>query len=221
MDPSKFLNLGERVDIEIEGKQYKSDVQDMGPKDIVSISQPMQRQTPVFIAPRAEMTVVYYRPDGMYEFPAVAVGTAEHLSIRMIKLQILAEPQKYQRRMSFRVPLTMSVNAVVMSELTRTARTIYSFQTQSIDLSESGMGLHAPQSYPLGARVRVEFSIRLEGNEEHLSLMSDVARCTWPQKLADQFVLGVKFSGISEKTQRLLSKYIIQEQIRMRRRAVR
>ncbi len=51
--------------------------------------------------------------------------------------------------------------------------------------------------------------------------MSDVARCTWPQKMDEQFVVGVKFSDISEKTQRLLSKYIIQEQIRMRRRAMR
>ncbi len=221
MDPSKFLNIGEQIDIEIEGKQYKSDVQDMGRKDEISISQPMQRQTPVFIAPRSDVKVVYYRPNGMFEFPARAIGTAEHESIRMIRLKILEEPQKYQRRMSFRVPLRISVSAVVTSELTHTARTVYSFASQSIDLSESGMGLYAPQSYPLGARVRVEFAIAFEGAQEHLSLMSDVARCTWPKRIGEQFVLGVRFTDVSEKTQRLLSKYIIQEQIKERRRGLR
>ena len=221
MDPSKFLNIGEQIDIEIEGKQYKSDVQDMDRRDEISISQPMQRQTPVFIAPRSDVKVVYYRPNGMFEFPARAMGTAEHESIRMIRLRLLEEPQKYQRRMSFRVPLRISVSAVITSDLTQTARTLYSFQSQSIDLSESGMGLHAPQSYPLGARMRIEFAITFEGAQEHLSLMSDVARCTWPKRIGEQFVLGVRFSAVSEKTQRLLSKYIIQEQIRERRRGLR
>ncbi len=218
MDPGKFLKIGEQIDIEIEGKQYKSDVQDMDRKDTISVSQPVKRQTPVFIAPRSEVKVVYYRPNGMYEFPARAVGTAEHESIRMIRLKILEEPQKYQRRMNFRVPLRIPVSAIVTSELNHTARTVYSFQSQSIDLSESGMGLYAPQSYPLGARIRVEYSISFEGTQERLSLMSDVARCTWPQKIGEQFVLGVKFTDVSEKTQRLLSKYIIQEQIKDRRR---
>jgi c-di-GMP-binding flagellar brake protein YcgR len=221
MDPSKFLNFGERIDVEIEGKQYKSDVQDIGPSDVISISQPMLRQTPVFIPPHTEMKIVYYRPNGMYEFPAIIIGTADSDSLRMIRLQALADPQKYQRRMNFRVPLKIPVSAVITSELTHTARTVYSFHTQSIDLSEGGMGLYAPQSYPLAARMRVEFSIILEEADEQLSLMSDVARCTWPQKLDEQFVVGVKFSDISEKTQRLLSKYIIQEQIRMRKRVVR
>ncbi len=221
MDPSKFLKIGERIDIEIEGRQYKSDVQDMDRKDNISVSQPMQRQAPVFIAPHSEVKVVFYRPNGMFEFIARAIGTAEHESIRMIRLKILEEPQKYQRRMSFRVPLRIPVTAVITSELNHTARTVYSFQSQSIDLSESGMGLYAPQSYPLGARMRIEYAIAYEGAQERLSLMSDVARCTWPQKIGEQFVLGVKFSNVSEKTQRLLSKYIIQEQIKERRRGLR
>ena len=218
MDPSKFLDIGEHVDIEIEGNQYKSDVQDMESEDIISVSQPMQRQTPVFIPPHADVKVVYYRPSGMYEFAARAIGTAEHESMRMVRLQILEEPQKYQRRMSFRVPLSIPVSAIITSELTSTPRTVFSFRTQSIDLSESGMGVFAPQSYPLGTRVRIEFSIRIDGIEEHLSLMSDVARCTWPRRLGERFVLGVRFTDVSEKTKRLMSKYIIQEQIRARKR---
>ncbi len=221
MDPSKFLKIGEQIDIEIEGNQYKSDVQDMDRKDNISVSQPMKRQAPVFMPPRAEVKVIYYRPNGMFEFLARSIGTAENGSIRMIRLRILEEPRKYQRRMSFRVPLRIPVSATVTSELTQTARTVYSFQSTSIDLSETGMGLYAPQSYPLGARVRVEYSIKLEGAQEHLSLMCDVARCTWPQKIGDKFVIGIKFSDVSEKTQRLLSKYIIQEQIKERRRGLR
>ena len=220
MDPSKFLSIGEQIDIEIEGRQYKSDVQDIDWRDAIRVSQPMQRQTPVFIPPRSEVKVVFYRPNGMFEFPARAIGTAEHESIRMIRLEMLEEPQKYQRRMNFRVPLRMPVTSVVTSELTA-SHNFYSFNSYSIDLSESGMGLYAPQSYPLGARMRVEFSIAFEGEEEQLSLTSDVARCTWPKKIGEQFVLGIKFADVSDKTQRLLGRYIIQEQIRARRRRLR
>ncbi len=165
MDPNKFMKLGEHIDIEIDGKQYKTDVQDIE-KDGICVSQPMLRQAPVYMPQHAEIKVVYYRPDGMFEFMATNMGPAEHPTVRMIRLKILGEPRKYQRRMSFRIPLRIPVAVVVQSELTRTARTVTSFQTESIDLSESGMGIYAPQSYPLEARVRVDFYITLEGAQE-------------------------------------------------------
>lgn len=220
MDPMTFLNFGERVDVEIEGKSYKADIQDIGPEDIICISQPMIKQTPIFIPPHTEMKIVYYRPNGMYEFPASMVGTAENEALRMIRLKILTEPHKYQRRMNFRVAIRIPVSAIVIGELpAATGKAQQSFYTQTIDISEGGMGVYAPHSYPLGTRMRVEFTIALDEQEESLSLLADLARCTWPQKDGDQFHLGVCFTDISDKTKRLLSKYIIQEQIRMRKRA--
>jgi CheY-like chemotaxis protein len=75
----------------------------------------------------------------------------------------------------------------------------------SVDVSETGMLLEAPEYIPRGSELALEFEI--PGYPGPLKLQGDVVR-TFEKKARGRFGVGVRFGGVPRGAQRLLRRYV-------------
>ena len=103
------LKAGEKIDMEIAGNSFRTELQELFPNGSFSLSHPMRKSNFIRLEPGHEVKIYYYRSDGLYAFEASVVRSYKQDDFRMILLTAVSEPYKHQRRQWYRLPISLSV----------------------------------------------------------------------------------------------------------------
>ncbi len=225
MDLNDFLNIGEKLSVEWEQSAYKSMLQDLsGPNILLCAELTRPGGVPLFVPNDAYLDVIFFRQNGLYIFTALMLGYNKQNNLRYMRLRALNEPIKRQRRSDYRLDLHVPVNVTIRGRnfpntpaqaaaVLPVEDTVY--QSRTLDVSAGGVYLAAPQAYPIGTQLVLDFTLE----DLRVEAPGRVVRCIWPNMRNEPYKLGVQFQGIDDKTQQALRKYLLAAQIAMRQRS--
>ena len=99
--------LGDKIDLTTDGRRfYKSRVDDVLRSGFLLISAPIYRASQMPLRIFDEVYIVFYRDSGRFICLARVVDFQEKNEVRYPLLEVLTEPEKDQRRESYRLPVS-------------------------------------------------------------------------------------------------------------------
>ncbi len=214
MDLRTLLRLGERLELRVDKLSYRSGVQDIPSAGELIASHPLDRRNlPVHLDPDQDVDVIFFRENGQFVFATKLLGRARVGNVAVVRLAVgKGEPVRFQRRSGYRLPLT---RPVTMRPLNPSMNLQEEYHTFTTDLSESGLQVEFPSMVGIGTVFEVDFSIEMDAFEQ-IGLRAAVCRMMPPEERGKPWRLGMRFLDCPEDIRRLISRYIMMEQVQRR-----
>lgn len=212
MDLRTYLQVGERLDLELDTTSYKSIVHEIGNDNTVWLSPPTRKGVPVILRAQQVVNIIFYRPDGLYAFEAELMGRAVQEQLTFLVFQARGEPRKHQRRDCYRLQTSLEVS-VALLEADKESNAPMEFTTYTVDVSDGGMCIKSDYRISTGAMLDCELTL---GMYETIYVRCLVVRASWVPGSIEYYLLGLQFLDITDKMRRRLSKYILKEQVKFR-----
>ncbi|MDR1736024.1 MAG: flagellar brake protein [Oscillospiraceae bacterium] len=233
------LKLGERLEVESEGKSYVSQLYEITPLGTLKIAVPIVHREILVMRVDEKFNISYYRPQGRFSFVALVRHVDINPKLTIIEVEIQGKIQKHQRREFVRMDtkLVASVRLLAGSEEVRTMQAknalfmSYNKPTPkdgekeesgkepsaeciTIDISGGGLHLMSPVLFEVGSLV--ESTLVLHTGET-ITNQAKVLRCLPGDQKDRPFKLGLQFANVDENTRRKLVKYIFERQLAERK----
>lgn len=212
MDLTQYLQLGERLDLEVDTTSYKAIVHEIGKDNTVWLSPPTRKGVPVILRAQQIVKIVFYRQDGLYAFEGELIGRSSQDQLTFLIFKAKNEPRKFQRRDCYRLSTSLEVS-VMLLEPDEESQAPMEFSTYSVDVSDGGMCVKSDYRLTTGTMLDCELTL---GQYETIFVRCVVVRATWLAGPIEHYRLGLQFLDISDKMRRRLSKYILKEQVKFR-----
>ncbi len=216
MNLKSTLVIGERIDVTLDGATYRSNVQNVLDDQTVIISQISYNAVPIAVNPGHEVQLIYTRANGMFCFAATMQGYEQDGEARLMRMSAAGEVERFQRRLSFRLPLRVPVRV----RLPRPGHLLNDkpgvIAAYTVDFSSTGVLVEMAEELELGQQVYIDMS--LDGTNT-FTIEAQVMRVIHPIDRQDKLQVGFQFSGASPRMQRYLSRYIMQQQIKLAKRS--
>ena len=211
MEVSDILKLGDRLGVAVAGAIYKSMLQEIPEKDVFLVSQPTYKSVAVNIRSGQVVELLITKPDCVYTVQAKMTDLVIHGDLRLVKLNVITEPTRLQRRRHYRLRTRVDLIARIIDCPTNVVEEEMKFKTRSYDLSESGVCFYANRVYPLGTIMEVEIMLPS-------GILSDikveVMRCRPLEGDNTKQLLSTLFTDCSEGKQTRIRKFIFDEQVK-------
>ena len=230
------LQLGEYFDILIGERRCASNLQEITPAGTMILSAPTFRSTPLPIEKGRRVTLVYYRPSGMYSCTVEITRRFVENKLPFVEAELRSPVQKYQRRDFVRfetmLPVSMALIAggdkVRASSVKDILRSVYDFRcvgmprpglsapVSGMTMDISGGGARISSDAEFGQDALVECTFTLD-DDSQITVDTQILRCNKMTDGHKKFQLSTSFVEIEEKIRQKIIKYIFDEQIKRRR----
>lgn len=210
------MKVGDKIELVLDRPPYfRAQIEDIINEDSVIASMPTYRGTSVILRREQELTLYYYRPVGMMRHQVRVRQFYISGALKTVELEILNEPVREQRRISYR--LNASIKVYVCSEFED--ETVEANLSSDIDgiyhtknISETGAAIVMKQ--PLEAGMQLTLEIHLpdsSGRENIIKALAEVRQVAHDH-IKKTYQHGLQFLEIENKHRELLAKYIFKEQ---------
>jgi len=232
MTIGKNIVIGDIVDLTSpnDGIPYRTKVEDIIGSNLYTVSLPSSGGQPMVIHPNDEINLTFYRETGKYTIRVVAQGFSRRDELRLVTLMQVSEPEKDQRRMYFRLPVSLRV---VLFEYTSSFETIRMTREQiaeakiiametvgTKDMSVTGVGVLAKNEYDPGRKfiLDIYFDDKRKEQAKPFVICAEVMRADF-EKRSRSHHLGMHFFGQTPGMSEYLARYLVkQQQIQVRQR---
>src|SRR5690554_848794 len=100
-----IIKLGEIMELNINGKTYKTKLQDIHEDDTFSVLYPTEKGILISLTEEDIINVRFYRASGVYEFDARMHSRFDKGRLKLCMLKVVSEIKRSQRRQSYRLPI--------------------------------------------------------------------------------------------------------------------
>lgn len=214
VDLKKYFTVGEKIQmdyIDISGHQheYISQVIDIIGDEFMDVLIPMHHKRDVYLREDTLLKIVTVKGEAIYEVNAVL---HEKLTgrIPLLRLKLLSEVNKIQRRDFYRLKLMGDIEARVIENL-KQEKYGEPFKCILHDISAGGVLLSTKKE--LEEKDLLEFTLNLHGNK--LLIYGTVVRRTLTGNHRAPYSYGVKYENITEPERTVITKFIFEEQRRL------
>ena len=214
LDLKKYFTIGEKIQmdyIDASGHQheYTSQVVEIINNEYMDVLIPMHKKRDVYLSQDALLKIVLVKGEAIYEFKAVL---HEKLfgRIPLLRLKILSEVNKIQRRDYYRLKLMGDLEARAVEDL-KERKYGELFKCNLHDISAGGVLLSANEE--LQEKTLLELTMNLNGNK--LIVYGTIVRRTLTGNHRAPYSYGVKFEKMSESERTVITKFIFEEQRRL------
>jgi len=205
-----YIELGETMDIEVDGVSTKTKVQEVLKNDLFTVLQPTVKLVPLMVKPDDIVRFTFYRPNGVYSFQAELVERISRENLRLYLFKVVSEIEKKQRRFGYRLPVILNATLRMIEDSMEAGDKSCEFRAKTINLSEKGILLSCYEQFERGTKLLIQ--LRLERNDQ-LILLAEVLRCEPPIQKNDPYTIAVQFYNCSKTDQMHIGRYILKRQI--------
>lgn len=214
MDIQKCIKLGDRIQIAGKGCHYATIVERLENESEFYLSTPWFEQKKVELVKDEVYTFRMVCQYGVISFRGRVIDFDENDTIPLIKIQVVSELERLQRRNSFRVKvmLDLQVREVGGQE---EQENVCEYHAKTLNISEHGIHFLSDRKYHQDDLLLI--TLHLEKFDYHMTLKdlkAKVVRCEYPLLEGEQYKIGVSFEGLSGRDRITLAKFIIRSQIR-------
>lgn len=210
--------IGEKLHIVLDNKEpgkqrfMVSQVLEKSHGGTLVIAMPILQGRLVPIRVNKIINIVFYRPNGVYEFKAQVAGRSKG-KVPSIQIQALSPIKKTQRRNYFRLntilPVQVSINCVPGEECAV-------FNCLTLDISAGGMRLASNKDIDEGCTIGCD--LVLAGKP--LSVKAKVVRRSAVYNKEYAFEIGVQFIRLEEKVRCGIIAFIFEEQKKLKKKGL-
>ncbi len=209
MELQKILNIGERIDVSLDNSSYRTVVEDIIGNDAIVVAHPMYRNKLIYFEDEQEVTMIFYRPNGLFSFNGVLIDKYTEHNARLVSILPINEPTRIQRRRGYRLDIRIPIR---MRLIDNDTGEFYEQSAETIDISEFGMLLAAEQQLP----PETILDIRCKIAGEMMEMRSQVMRSIPSETRKNIYNVAVTFFEMKNWMSMTISKFILDEQIRRR-----
>lgn len=210
-DLKKYFTIGEKVQIDYidavgHMHEYMSQVVEIHNDEFVDILIPIHKKRDVHLKQDALMKLVLPKEDAIYEFKVVL---HEKLfgRVPLLRLKVLSDVNKIQRRDFFRLKLMRDMEARLVEDV-KEEKYGERFKGDLLDISAGGLLFCSRKE--LQEKDMLELTLDLNGKK--LTVFGKVIRRTLTENYRAPFAYGVEYYGLRELERNAITKYIFEEQ---------
>ncbi len=207
----KILKLGEKLDIEIEGKRCRTKVLDFADGKSFVVYHPTVKSIPVKMEKGDTVRFSFFRNDGIYGFLAVLEELYSRGDMRLCRFTAISDIQKNQRRSSFRLPVLLEV---WIQKTGPQSENDPGLAAIAVNLSDTGLLIGSKESFPDGQKLQITLKL-----EEYCTLVLDalVVRSESPAAKEEPYKVAVRFVDCPNSVHKRIVRYIMKQQVQMRK----
>ena len=210
-DLKKYFTIGERIQIDyIDARgilqHYNSQVVEFYDNDFIDILIPIYRTQDVSLRQDSILKLIISKGEAVYEFKAVIY---EKLfgRIPLLRLKIISEVNKIQRRNSFRLKMMRDVEVRLVKGL-KERKYGEKFKCNLNDISAGGLLFSSNEEFQ--ENDMLELSLDL--NDVKLTIFGVIVRRTLTVSYRAPYAYGVRFESMSELDKNKITKFVFEEQ---------
>ncbi len=211
IDLKKYFTIGERIRldyIDAVGQQheYASQVVEIHKEEFIDVLIPIHKKRDVHLRQEALMKLILVKGEAIYEFKVVL---HEKLfgRVPLLRLKVLAEVNKIQRRDFYRLKLMRDMEARLVLNA-KEEKYSEVFKGNLHDISAGGLLFSSRKE--LQEKDLLELYLDLNGNK--LTVFGTIVRRTLTDNYRAPYSYGVKYYGLRELERNAITKYIFEEQ---------
>jgi c-di-GMP-binding flagellar brake protein YcgR len=207
---NKFINIGERVNLIVQSNygehQYVSKVDNINEDGTIDILIPISKNKIVYIKNDTVLKVVISREGAIFEFKGKIVNKLFG-TIPLLKLMVVSDIQKIQRRNYFRLKSVKSIKVRKVVNLKEKLFDEY-FDASMVDISGGGLAFNA--NTELDIADVIELSLDLNSNT--INILGKIVRVEKDDSKVKKYAYGINFEKITEIERNIIMRYIFEEQ---------
>lgn len=210
-DLKKYFTIGEKIQIDhidIKGhlQEYRSQVVDIHEGAFMDVLIPIHKSRDVYLRQDSIVKLASAKGDAVYEFKAV-IQEKLFGRVPLLRLKIISEVNKIQRRDSYRLKLMRDIEARHIEDI-KEKKFGEKFRCNLHDISAGGILISTNKEFQEGDML--EATIDLNGVQ--LVAYGIIVRRTLTVSHKAPYSYGIKFDKMSEFDKNKLIKFIFEEQ---------
>ena len=210
-DLSKYFTIGEKIQIDYispSGQlfEYVSQAVEIHDNDFIDILIPIRKTQDMPLKTDGVIKLTVPKGEAVYEFKA-AIAERISTKVPLLRLKIISEVNKIQRRDSYRLKMMkdVEVRALESPEIKPIGGKT---KCNLLDISAGGLQFNTNKEFSEGEMIE----LTLDLNEMHLVVYGIIVRRTLTVSHKAPYSYGVRFDRISELDRNKITKYIFEEQ---------
>ncbi len=194
-----------------ESVSFVTTIDDITGDDSFSIIGPPKEEQLSSIRTGEKLRLTCITERGLYMFETVLNRVVQRNQIYIYDLQVIGEIRKVQRREAFRARESIDISVrKIYPEQNITGKWI---NTQTIDISETGMLIKFNEECEAGQLLEIVIRVKKYGINEILPYISaKVVRCTANDNRQFGYFIGINFMQVPEKAKNILLKLVVLSQ---------
>lgn len=210
----QIVKIGEIFEIWLGESCVRTKLQEVLENNHFVVFQPTVKGVPI----RAEGDQVFQfsfsRSNGIYKFNAEMKKTFTKDGLKLCLFIAVSEVEKIQRRQSYRLPIALNVMMQQMGCKDTKVDSKKRYKGKTVNISEKSVLITCFSSFPEGTKLNVEIKLT---EIETITLQTEVFLCKKPLMKNDPYNTVLLFLKCLEKDRASISRYILQQQIIVRK----
>lgn len=202
--------VNSRIEIEIDGETYKSNIQDLS-DDHIGINIPVNNHRYIALKKGDRVDAIYYAGKNIYKFHTVVIGR----KIEKILIIMIKKPSKIeivQRRSFVRVPLILDV-LCAMVPLEKDSHNLNNqvnvFKACSLDMSGGGMKIIVDDNLKYELKMDDIIMVTIPMEDDSLTIKGRVVRISRNQDNS-KLVVGLAFTDLDKINRERIIRVLFQ-----------
>ena len=233
---SKYINVGDRIDIEsikntssssTERKTYKSQVFDIELEDRIKVAMPMEQGRVILLPVDEEFNLCFYTPSGLFQCLGRVADRYKSNNIFVLVMDLTTDIRRYQRREYYRLNCVLSMKSTMInqsdvasySEKVQFIDTDLTFDNGTmVDISGGGARFISNVKYPKDSNILFTFDLFVNDKLTSYKLLGKVLLSQEIQGREGEYEHRIMFVNIMNDDRESIIKYIFEEERKIRRR---
>lgn len=232
---SKYINVGDRVDIETivsqesinEKKNYRSQVFDIDSEDQIKIAMPMEQGKLVLLSVDDEYSLCFYTPQGLYQCICRVADRYKNDNVFVLVMELITDLRRYQRREYYRLNCVLDMKSSMISEkdVSQFSEHVHFIDTDitfdngvMVDISGGGARFISKVRYPKDSNILFVFGLFVNGQLTEYKLIGRVLLSVEIESREGEYEHRIQFVNMMNDDRESIIKYIFEEERKIRRR---
>lgn len=234
---SKFVNVGDRIDIEsisrtggagpTEKKIYRSQVFDIDSEDRIRIAMPFEQGRVILLPIDEEFNLCFYTPAGLYQCLGRVADRYKSDKIFVLVMDLTTDIRKYQRREYYRLNCVLDMKSTMINQddVSHFSEKVHFIDTDltfdngtMVDISGGGARFISRVRYPKDCNILFTFSLFVNDALTTYKLLGKVLVSQEIQGREGEYEHRIMFVNIMNDDRESIIKYIFEEERKIRRR---
>lgn len=233
---SKYVNVGDRIDIETiskgsdvttERKTYKSQVFDIEAEDRIKVAMPMEQGRVILLPVDEEFNLCFYTPSGLYQCLGRVADRYKTDKIFVLVMDLTTDIRKYQRREYYRLNCVLDMKSTMINQkdVSHLSEQVHFIDTDitfdngiMVDISGGGARFISRVKYPKDSHILFSFKLFVNDKLQEYKLIGKILLSNEIEGREGEYEHRIMFVNIMNDDRESIIKYIFEEERKIRRR---
>ncbi|SHJ06102.1 flagellar brake protein [Lutispora thermophila] len=210
---SKLFKVGDKVNVKVMDKSdsdtYASQVTEVLENGLIEISFPMHKSKTIYFINGEKLILIIGKKEAIYEFQAMVIEK-KYENIPIMRLKVISEPVRIQRRDYYRLKITKPIKIRVINITNDSEDKFIEYKNGFLlDISEGGMMVCTKEKFEDGDFLEIIMDLE---DGKVIRIKGKIVRRMYNPEKSGLYEYGIEFFDVSKKDRNQLAKFIYNEQ---------